>query len=86
MKDNGLTEGTLKSINYRIKQLDKNTDLMKPKEVKAFIAQMKQANSYKQCMIKACNYFADVNGSVRYISKRKWSCVQTTKFDLGSRN
>ena len=83
MKDNGLTEGTLKSINYRIKQLDKNTDLMKPKEVKAFIAQMKQANSYKQCIVKAYNYLTGVNGiqwiKPKYKYQRKIPLIPTNE-------
>jgi len=65
MQNNGLKQGTLKAVNYQLKYLDKNIDLMKPEQVKAFIAQMKQANSYKQCMVKAYNYFADINGIQR---------------------
>ena len=65
MQNNGLKQGTLRAVNYQLKYLDKNSDLMKPQEVKAFIAQMKQANSYKQCMVKAYNYFADINGIQR---------------------
>jgi len=52
MKNKGLKEGTLEAVNYQLKYLDKNTDLMNSKQVKAFIANMKQANSYKQCMLK----------------------------------
>jgi integrase len=65
MQSNGLKEGTLRAVNYQLKYLDKNTDLMEPEQVKAFIATMKQENSYKQCMIKAYNYFADINGIER---------------------
>ena len=62
MQNNGLKQGTLRAVSYQLKYLDKNTDLTQPEEVKNFIATMKQANSYKQCMVKAYNYFADVNG------------------------
>ncbi len=65
MKSNGLEQGTLRAVNYQLKYLDKNTDLMKPEQVKAFIATMTQANSYKQQMVKAYNYFTDVNGLQR---------------------
>src|SRR5208283_4807278 len=60
MQNNGLKQGTLRVVNYQLKYLEKNSDLMNPEQVKAFIAQMKQANSYKQCMVKAYNYFADI--------------------------
>jgi integrase len=65
MQSNGLKQGTLRAVNCQLKYLDKNADLINPERVKAFIAQMKQANSYKQCMVKAYNYFADVNGIQR---------------------
>ena len=62
MQNNGLKQGTLKAVNYQLKYLDKNTDLINSEKVKGFIAQMKQANSYKQCMVTPYNYFADING------------------------
>ena len=62
MQTNGLKEGTLRSVNYQLKYLERYTDLIEPEKVKAFISQMKQANSYKQNMVKAYNYFADING------------------------
>jgi integrase len=62
MQSNGLKEGTLRAVKYQLKYLDKNPDLKNREEVQTFIASMKQANSYKQCMVKAYNYFADVNG------------------------
>ncbi|MGD0645495.1 MAG: hypothetical protein ABSA75_11380 [Candidatus Bathyarchaeia archaeon] len=65
MQNNGLKQGTLKAVNYQLKYLDKNTNLMNPEQVKAFIATTKQANSYKQCIVKAYNYFADVDGIQR---------------------
>jgi integrase len=44
---------------------------------------MKQANSYKQCMIKADNYFADVNGIPRlkthFKYQRKIPLIPTTE-------
>ena len=65
MQSNGLKQGTLRAVNYQLKYLDKNTNLRNPEQVQAFIASMKQANSYKQCIVKAYNYFADINGIKR---------------------
>ena len=45
---------------------------MNPEQVQTFIASMKQANSYKQCMVKAYNYFADINGIQRIETNFKY--------------
>jgi integrase len=61
MKSAGLNQSTIEKTNERLNYLDRNADLTKPEEVKTFIATMKQANSYKQCIVKAYNYLAGAN-------------------------
>src|SRR5450759_2100410 len=63
LKSTGLTESTIKKTDERLSYLTKNNvNLMNPEEVKVFISHMKQANNYKQCIVKAYNYYAITNG------------------------
>jgi hypothetical protein len=65
MQNNGWKQGTLRAVSYQLKYLAKNTDVIQAEQVKTFVATMKQANSYKQCMVKAYNYSVDINGLTR---------------------
>jgi len=58
LKASGLHEGTLKNIAYCLARIERDADLTKPEEVKLFIANLKVANSYKQNLCKAYNYYA----------------------------
>ena len=58
LKSEGLAEGTLRTTSYKLIFLNKLCDLTKPQEVKFCIANLKVANSYKQSLINAYNYFA----------------------------
>ena len=65
----GLSENTIKSISYTLKQLGKETDLLKPEQVKAHIAAMKTAdkkqplnNATKQKHANNYDYFIQING------------------------
>ena len=61
LKGAGLAEGTLKNIAYCLAKISRNADLNNPEEVKLFIANLKVANSYKQNLCKAYNYYAKLN-------------------------
>jgi integrase len=61
LKAAGLKETTLRAISYTLARLDKLCDLTKPEEVKLAIANLTVANSYKQAMTKAYNYFTTLN-------------------------
>jgi integrase len=62
MQSIGINENSIKTVSYQLKYLNANVDINQPEEVKTFIAQMKQANSYKQAMVKAYNYYAITQG------------------------
>jgi len=57
----GLAENTLKAVSYRLSYLAKHSDLDNPDEVAQFIASMSHKNSYKDSMVKAYNYYVQLN-------------------------
>jgi len=57
----GLTQNTLKSISYSLKQISKTADLNNPEEVKMCIANMNVANSTKQKHINNYAYYCTAN-------------------------
>jgi integrase len=61
LKASGLTDGTIRNISYILTRLNKLCDITHPEEVKLAIANLKVANSYKQAIIKAYNYFTTLN-------------------------
>ncbi|MGB9134569.1 MAG: tyrosine-type recombinase/integrase [Candidatus Bathyarchaeia archaeon] len=61
LKASGLTEGTLRNISYSLAKQDKLCNLTDPEQAKLTIANMNVANSYKQNLIKAYSYFAELN-------------------------
>ena len=81
LKASGLTEGTLRNISYTLKRISNNADLNNPEEVKLYIANQQVANSYKQAMIKAYNYFAVINqiewNKPKYKYERKIPTIPT---------
>jgi len=82
MKTSGLEEVTIKSVNYRLTNLAKHTDLTNPDAVKLFIANLPNANSYKRQLINAYNYVCVTNGfkweKPRYRVKEKIPLIPTT--------
>jgi len=58
----GLEESTLKAVSFCLAFLAKHVDLDDSEAVKNFIATKKCANSYKNNLAKAYNYYAVVNG------------------------
>lgn len=62
MKTAGLEESTVRTVNYRLTYLAKHTDLTNPDAIKLFIANLPNANSYKQQLINAYNYVCVTNG------------------------
>jgi integrase len=73
LKSAGLAEGSIRAISYRLRYLAENTDMQEPEKVKAFIASMIQADSYKQAIVKAYNYYAETNGIKWIRPKYKWN-------------
>ena len=62
LKGAGLAEGTLRNISFCLAKISRHANLDNPEEVKLFIANLKVANSYKQNLCKAYNYYAKLNG------------------------
>ena len=58
LKSAGLAEGTLRNISFCLAKISSHVNLENPEEVKLFIANLKVANSYKQNLCKAYNYYA----------------------------
>jgi integrase len=83
LKTTGISENSLKSINYRLQYINKYTNLNNPEEVKTFIATMKQANSYKIAIIKAYNYLCVANNlewiKPKYRTEDKIPLIPTTE-------
>ena len=61
LKSEGLAENTLRTTSYKLTYLNKICDLTKPEDVKLQISNLKVANSYKQSLTNAYNYFANIN-------------------------
>jgi integrase len=62
LKSNGLSESTLRTIGYILKELSHHCILDNPQSVKEYIANKKCTNSFKIQMVKAYNYYAAFNG------------------------
>ena len=81
LKASGLTEGTLRNISYTLIRLNKLCDITKPEEVKLQVANLKVANSYKQAILKAYNYFTVINQiqwtRPKYRTERKLPTIPT---------
>jgi len=61
LKASGQEESTLRNIAYCLAKISRHANLNNPQEVKLFIANLKVANSYKQNLCKAYNYYAKLN-------------------------
>jgi integrase len=61
-KTEGKAENTLRSFYFRLKQLSKVSDLMKPEDVKQAIAYAKLTNSSKVSFTLAYDWFCKTNG------------------------
>ncbi len=81
LKASGLKNSTLKNINWILTRLNDETDLTEPEQIKLYIANLQVANSYKQNMLKAYNYFAIINqiewNRPRYKHERKIPTIPT---------
>jgi integrase len=62
LKNNGLSDGSLRTISYILKELSRHCNLDVPESVKEFIANKKCSNSFKIQMVKAYNYYVVLNG------------------------
>jgi len=83
METSGIKKGTINTVSYQLQFLGRNANLENPEEVKTFIASMKQADSYKQAMVKAYNYYATTNGinwiRPKYKPQRKIPLIPTNE-------
>ena len=61
LKSAGLGESTRYHVLYTLRKIAQNADLLKPEEVKGYVANRKVSNSYKNNLLKAYNYFALMN-------------------------
>ena len=61
LKNRGLAKGTLKNVSAYLRKMMKHADLNNPEDVKFHIAEMKCENSYKNVLVKAYNYYLEVN-------------------------
>lgn len=71
-KTEGKAENTLRSFYFRLKQLRKVSDLMKPEDVKQAIAYAKLTNSSKVSFTLAYDWFCKTNGLKWEKPKFKW--------------
>ena len=83
MKSAGLSENTLHTTSQKLNQLGRNTDLMNPKEVLAFIANHKVANSTKTKLLDCYQNFCKTNNLTfkkpKYRYERKIPLIPTTE-------
>jgi len=82
MKSSGISEATLRGVSFSLKYLAKNVNLHDPENVKLFIGNMTQKNSYKRNVTNAYNYVVILNGmewqKPRYKAERKIPLIPTT--------
>jgi integrase len=71
-KTEGKADNTLRSFYFRLKQLSKVSDLMKPEDVKQAIAYAKLTNSSKVSFTLAYDWFCKTNGLQWQKPKFKW--------------
>jgi len=71
LKSAGLAEGTLRNVSYCLVKIARHVCIDKPEEVKMFIANLEVANSYKQNLCKAYNYYAKLNNIHWYMPHYK---------------
>jgi integrase len=57
LKANGKSDNTVKSVNFTLKRLSRETDLMNPEAVKLHIANLAVSNQTKQKLANNYNYF-----------------------------
>jgi len=62
LKSLGKSEKTLVFVSDRLKILARNSDLDSPELVSLYIAEKKCLESYKDSLVKACNYYVRFNG------------------------
>jgi len=83
MKNNGRSENTLYTHSQKLRQLDKNSDLMNPESVLEFVANHPIANSTKNKLLDCYQNFCIVNqipfNKPRYKYERKIPLIPTTE-------
>jgi len=83
MKRRGLSENTLYTTSQKLRQLDRNTDLMNPESVLDFLANHPIANSTKNKLLDCYQNFCKVNqipfNKPRYKYERKIPLIPTTE-------
>jgi integrase len=83
LKNFGHPESTIKTTSDKLLYLAKYSDLNEPESVKTFIARLKGENSYKATLVKAYNYYIQMNGLTwlkpKYISEPKLPKIPTTE-------
>jgi integrase len=82
LKNRGLSENTLYTTSQKLRQLDRNTNLLNPEDVKEYIANSKVSNATKQKIANLYDYFCKANNleweKPRYKWERKIPLIPTT--------
>jgi integrase len=83
LRSSGLSEGTLRNLAFNLKHLAKFSNLDEPESVKDCISRKGCANSFKENLSKAYNYYAVANGlewiKPKYRFERKLPRIPTTE-------
>jgi integrase len=72
MKNNGLSDNTLKTVSHKLNQIAKTANLLDLEEVKTYIASAKICGASKQKLANSYDYFAQANGIKWEKPKYKW--------------
>jgi len=83
LKNLGRNDSTLRTMSCNLRQLDRNTDLNNPEQVKAYTANAKVTNATKNKLCQAYNNYAKANSiqweKPRYKWERKIPLIPTTE-------
>ncbi len=81
-RQRGLSEDTLRSISYSLRQISKNADLENPVAVKEYIADAGMSNASKAKLVRNYDYYCKTNGikwsRPRYKWERKTPLIPST--------
>jgi hypothetical protein len=61
MKSNGYAENTLKTTDYKLRQIARQCDINNPEQVKAYIASLPVTNATKHKLTVAYDNYAKIN-------------------------
>ena len=83
MKNDGLSDETLKVASHKLNQLGRNADLQNPEEIKTYIANSNVSNATKQKLANNYNYYCLTNQidwkKPTYKWERKIPLIPTTE-------